>query len=150
MPPSRKFFQTSTPFQNGEFVKTLADIYGVVQPYDPSRHPTNPKSPGRNGPPGAMMNEKVKIPKGEIGEVLYSDETRTIVIFPIHETGRLQPALVKAEGFTYDFQPVTRNPKVNPFIWLAPRRVKYKGKPLSEQEKHLKPFIGKWKINGTK
>ena len=91
-------------FKNGDIVKTKTDIYGRVQAYRPELHPVTPreefqipeesehldyreqsptKNPGKNGPPGSEIDEPVKIPKGKIGEVLYSGDIDTIVMFSI-------------------------------------------------------------------
>jgi len=145
-------------FKNGDIVKTRTDVFGRVMEYDPSRHPTEPtKNPGKSGPPGSEINEPVRVPKGKVGEVLYSDEIDTIVMFPIHETGRLEPHLVKAQGFTKDFQRVVRDPEKHPFIQLKPRNLKNPQKPLEEPEKEImgeivdvspvKKFLGKWVIS---
>lgn len=142
-------------FKNGDIVKTRTDIFGRVQAYRPELHPTQPtKNPGKSGPPGSEIDEPVRIPKGKIGEVLYSDEIDTIAMFPIHETGRLEPHLVKAQGFTKDFQRVVRDPEKHPFVQLKPRKLKNPQKPLEEPEKEImgeiidvspvKKFLGKW------
>ena len=143
-------------FKNGEIVKTRTDIFGRVQAYRPELHPTEPtKNPGKSGPPGSEIDEPVRIPKGKIGEVLYSDEIDTIAMFPIHETGRLEPHLVKAQGFTKDFQRVVRDPEKHPFIQTKPRgNLKNPQKPLGEPDKEImgeiidvspvKKFLSKW------
>lgn len=144
-------------FKNGDIVKTKTTIFGRVMEYDPSRHPTEPtKNPGKSGPPGSEINEPVQIPRGKVGEVLYSDDIDTIVMFPIHETGRLQPHLVKAQGFTKDFTRVVRDPEKHPFVQTVPRNLKNPQKPLEEPDKEImgeiidvsptiKPF-SKWKF----
>lgn len=166
-------------FKNGDIVKTKTDIYGRVQAYRPELHPITPKeefkipeesahleyreqlptkNPGKSGPPGSEIDEPVRIPKGKIGEVLYSDDIDTIVMFSINETGRLQPAIVKAQGFTKDFERMVRDPEKHPFIETSnpPRSLKNPQKPLKEPEKEImgeiidvsptiKPF-SKWKM----
>lgn len=51
--------------------------------------------------------------RNAVGEVLSSDEITTVVIFPIHENGALEPHLVKVEDFTANFS-ITKG--LSPFI----------------------------------
>lgn len=155
-------------FKNGDIVETKTDIYGKVQAYRPELHPTltsqdfglpeghlpyniqtPTKNPGKSGPPGSEINEPVRIPKGKTGVVMYSDEIDTIVMFPIHETDRLEPQLIKAQGFTKNFKRVVKmnppalNPKgyeksIDPFrLEQGGRQKKNVQKPLEEPEKSI-------------
>lgn len=131
MPSTQKLFEPSEPFQTGQFVRNVVEVQGVVQAYRPELHPTDPtKNPGVSGPPGAMQNETVKIPPGNVGEVMYSDPYETIVMFPIHSTTFLEPHLIKVEGYTSDFKRTPRRPEKNPFIWQKDRGLKDPGKPM--------------------
>jgi SAM-dependent methyltransferase len=56
-----------------------------------------------------------QIPRNSAGEVIWSDETDTIVIYPLRENGRLEPHLVRAQGPTEVFY---ASPSFNP----GPRR----------------------------
>lgn len=56
-----------------------------------------------------------QIPRNSAGEVIWSDETDTIVIYPLVENGRLEPHLVRAQGPTEVFY---ASPSFNP----GPRR----------------------------
>lgn len=148
MPKVKPFFQQSEAFQSGQFVKNVKEVFGTVMSYDPSLHPTDPISPGKDGPSPFEMGNKVKIPPGMIGEVLSSDAFNTVVIFPINSTGRLQPQLMKADGFTSDFQRVVRKPQeqsIHPFFDAGGRR-KDRAQDLkpSEFEAFGDKIISKW------
>lgn len=141
-------FEQTEPFESGQFVKTKGDVFGTVMPYDPSLHPTEPTvNPGKDGPSPFEMNNKVRIPKNSIGEVLSSDAFHTAVIFPINSTGRLQPQLIKAEGATSDFSRVVRGP-IHPFLDAGGRR-KDKAVDLTPEQDAAfgDKIISKWKLS---
>ena len=143
------FFNVSEPHPTGSFVKNVRDVQGKVQAYRPELHPTDPTvNPGKSGPPGAQIDEVVNIPAGNVGEVVFSTEYETIVLFPIHSTDKLEPHLIKAEGFTSDFKQVVRKPAQNPFIWNRNRRLKDPGKPLTSSWKIFKWQVGEQDESG--
>jgi hypothetical protein len=101
-------------FVSGDIVKNVVPVVGTVMGYDPQKTNKEPtKNPGKSGPPGARIDEEVEIPPGHTGEVLSSSEWETVVIYPIHSTGELEPHLIKVESFTSDFRRATRH---NPFV----------------------------------
>lgn len=78
-------------FTNGQIVRNRVPLYGE-----------EPKS----GTPHI-------IPQNSSGEVLYSDDRDTVVIFPL-KSGELGPHLVKVECDTSELY---ADPKAQPFIW---------------------------------
>lgn len=151
MPKVKPLFEQTDAFESGAFVKNINEVFGTVQSYDPSLHPSDPKSPGKDGPEPFGMENKVKIPPGMIGEVLSSDGFNTVVIFPINSTGNLQPQLIKVQGFTSDFKRVVRKPEqqnINPFIGPDAGRRKDRAQNLSPAENQAfgDKIISKWEV----
>lgn len=105
-------------FKSGEYVKNLVEIKGTVVEYRPQDHPTNPTvNPGKSGEtPDTQIDTEVRIRPNQVGTVLYSDETTTIVTYNLNSTGPLEPHLIKAEGLTSNFKRVVRgaNPSRGP------------------------------------
>jgi hypothetical protein len=97
-------------FKSGEYVKNLVEIEGTVVEYRPQDHPTDPTvNPGKSGQtPDTQINQQVRIREGQVGTVMYSDDITTIVTYDLHNTGPLEPHLVKAESFTSNFKRVVR------------------------------------------
>ena len=97
-------------FRSGEYVKNLVEVNGVVVEYRPQDHPTDPTvGAGKSGPtPDTEIGAEVKIRPNQIGTVLYSDDTTTIVTYNLATTGPLEPHLIKAEGLTSNFKRVVR------------------------------------------
>jgi hypothetical protein len=124
-------------FKSGEKVRNIVPIQGTVVEYRPQdyryqeeRGPLPEDTPkgmheptvgeGKSGPtPDMEINSTVTIKAGKIGEVMYSDEIVTIVMYPFHTAGALEPHLIKAESLTSDFQRVVRGekPSAGPFIF---------------------------------
>lgn len=103
----------SEPFKSGQIVRNVVPVYGEVMAYDPQKTNQEPTmNPGRSGGPGARHGETVEIPPGHTGEVLSSSDWETVVIYPIHSTGELEPHMVRVESFTDDFKRTVRH---NPF-----------------------------------
>lgn len=121
-------------FKSGEKVKNKVPVEGVVMEYRPQDYQYQEErgplpadtpegmheptvNPGESGPtPDTQIGANVKIKVGQVGEVMYSDEIRTIVMYPLNTTRALQPHLVKAEGFTGDFVRVVRDRR-GPFTY---------------------------------
>lgn len=115
-------------FVSGDIVKNVVPVIGTVMGYNPQKTNQEPtKNPGKSGPPGAQIDEEVEIPVGHTGEVLSSSDWETVVIYPIHSTGELEPHLIRVEGFTTDFKRATRH---NPFV-LDRSDYQDPGKPIT-------------------
>lgn len=97
-------------FKSGEIVRNTVPVMGTVVEYRPQDHPTEPTvGEGKSGPtPDMEINSEVEIKAGQKGTVMYSDETTTIVTYEFNTAGELEPHLVKAEGFTSNFERVVR------------------------------------------
>jgi hypothetical protein len=87
-PGTFSHWHRTSSFDNGEIVRNSVPVEG----YDRDQ-------------------VKYVIPRNSSGEVLWSDEQTTIVMFPLKQNGPLESHLVRAEGSTSDFY---RSPSFNP------------------------------------
>jgi hypothetical protein len=132
-------------FKSGETVRNIVPVEGIVMEYRPQDNPIEPTvGEGISGPtPDTEIGAIVKIKAGQKGSVMYSDDIRTIVTYDFNTTGELQPHVVKAEGFTTDFERVVRGNRPSRGPNYYPDRKAPKDNPTQMESKWKKRT---WKV----